>query len=416
MAPDPSAGLLALAEARADELLQLAQDLLAAPSENPPGDTTAAAAVVTAYIERQRLAYRTIAPQASMPNLVATVEGGRPGPHLVFNGHLDTFPAGDLSRWDSPPFQPEIRDGKLFGRGAADMKGGLASLVVAFATLAAHRERLAGRLTLTVVSDEETFGPWGARYLLERHADDVLGDALLSAEPSSPWLVRCGEKGMLWLRVRTRGAGAHGGLPHRSRNAIRELLGILTELASLEGPVEPPSDAVRQVIEGARVATDRAFGDGTTDVLGRVTLNLGTIQGGLKVNVVAPEATAEVDLRLPIGVAPEAMQARVAEIVDRYGADLEYLTVTAPSFSAPGHAIFATLRDAAEMVTGSRPLMNVSAPGTDSRLWRQRGVPAAVYGPKANNVGSANEHIFVSDLLAVNRVHILAAYRFLDGA
>jgi succinyl-diaminopimelate desuccinylase len=406
--------LLAAASRREDELVELCRQLIAAPSENPPGDTTAAAAVVGRYLEQQGLGYRVVAPQTTMPNLVATVEGARPGPHLVFNGHLDTFPAGDQARWTTPPFRPDVRDGRIFGRGAADMKGGLASLIVAFATLATCRAQLGGRLTLTVVSDEETFGPWGSRYLLAHHRAEVLGDALIDAEPSSPWLVRCGEKGMLWFRVRTSGQGAHGGLPHRSRNAIRQLVAILRGLESLEGRVEPDSPAVRSVLDGARAETDRAFGDGTSDALTRVTVNFGLISGGLKVNVVAPEAWADVDVRVPLGMSLAELQGRIAELVAREGgAEIEYLNETPPSLSDPSHPLFRAIQDAAEQVCGVRPRLNVSAPGTDSRLWRQQGVPAAVYGPKPNNVGSADEFISVSDLLAVNRVHTLASFQFL---
>lgn len=412
---DPAARLLSAAEARGDELLALCRRLLQAPSENPPGDTTRAAAVATAYLDRQRLPYQTIAPQANRPNLVASFEGTRPGPHLVLNGHLDTFPAGDPTCWSVPPFGGEVREGRLYGRGVGDMKAGLASLIVAYASLAAHRDLLAGRLTLTVVSDEESFGPWGARYLVERHPE-VLGDALLSAEPSSPWLVRCGERGMLWARIRTRATGAHGALALRSRSAIRELLTILAELPALEGVVEPPSDEARRVIEASREGTDRAFGEGAAESLTRVTLNLGTISGGLKVNVVAPEATAEIDLRLPLGASPKDLQARLEAIVARHpGAELEYLTVEAPSFSDPTHPLFGAIQDAAERVTGTRPLPAVGPPGTDSRLWRYRGIAAAVYGPRGYGVGAPDEHVLVSELLAVNRTHTLAAYRYLAG-
>src|SRR5207248_2322723 len=107
------------------------------------------------------LDYDLVAPQPTMPNVVATVEGGEPGPHLVLNGHLDVFPAGEPARWSGDPFSGAIRDGKLYGRGVTDMKVGTAASLVTFAYLAELRQHLKGKLTLTAVSDEETFGPWG---------------------------------------------------------------------------------------------------------------------------------------------------------------------------------------------------------------------------------------------------------------
>ena len=104
---------------------------------------------------------------------------------------MDVFPAAD-HEWSRSPWSGEIVDGAVHGRGACDMKCGLASLTLAFLHLHALRDRLRGRLTYTAVSDEETFGPWGARYLFRHHRDLVLGDCLLSGEPSSPHCVRFG--------------------------------------------------------------------------------------------------------------------------------------------------------------------------------------------------------------------------------
>ena len=146
-----------------------------------------------------------------MPNLIAACDGSRPGKHLVLNGHLDVFPAGDPALWSDDPFSGTVRDGKLFGRGVADMKVGTAASILTYIYLNGIRQHLKGRLTLTVVSDEETFGPWGARYVMANRPD-ARGDCLLNGEPSTAHTVRFGEKGILWLELEVRTKGGARGL------------------------------------------------------------------------------------------------------------------------------------------------------------------------------------------------------------
>ena len=212
--------LLERLKASEDQSVAFLQALLRAPSPNPPGDTRPAATVVLDALRGAGFDPTVIAPQADMPNIVARFDAPRPGRHLVLNGHMDVFPAAD-HEWSRSPWSGEIVDGRIHGRGACDMKGGLASLTLAFLHLGALREELRGRLTYTAVSDEETFGPWGARYLFEHHRDLVMGDCLLSGEPSSPQCVRFGEKAPYWLAITVRTKGAHGAYTHASASATK---------------------------------------------------------------------------------------------------------------------------------------------------------------------------------------------------
>src|SRR5688500_15162340 len=144
-----------------DEIIELVRSMVRIPSENPPGDTTEIFAFVMDYLEKRGLPCAAVAPQPTMPNVYGTFDGGEPGKHLVLNGHLDVFPAGNPADWSNPPFSGAIRDDKLFGRGVIDMKVGTAASILTFAYLAEVRQRLKGRLSLTAVSDEETAGRWG---------------------------------------------------------------------------------------------------------------------------------------------------------------------------------------------------------------------------------------------------------------
>jgi succinyl-diaminopimelate desuccinylase len=160
------------------------------------------------------------------------------------------------------------------------------------------RAELHGRLTLSAVSDEETFGPYGARYLSEHHPE-IFGDSRLSGEPSSPWTLRFGEKGPLWLEFTVRTKGAHGAYTHASKSATAIAAKIIGELEIL-GDIPPPEASnLAAALDAAAPAIDRAQGEGAAMITRRVTVNPGIVHGGLKVNMVASECRFEVDIRLP---------------------------------------------------------------------------------------------------------------------
>ena len=182
-----------------------------------------------------------IAPQETMPNIVATFAAGKPGRHLALNGHIDVFPVGDGEGWTQDPWGGALVDGRIYGRGACDMKCGTTASIFTFLYLHELREELYGRLTLSAVSDEETFGPWGARYLGEHHPE-VFGDCCLNGEPSSPWTLRFGEKGPLWIEFTVRTRGAHGAYTHLSKSATAIAARIIGELYRLENILPPEAD------------------------------------------------------------------------------------------------------------------------------------------------------------------------------
>ena len=197
------------------QIVALCSDLVKIPSEDPPGDTTAIAAFVCSLLDRQNLAYTVYAPQPHMPNIIARITGKKGGKRLVLNGHLDTYTAGDRSRWNWDPFSGAVEDGKLLGRGASDMKAGDTASIMTFLYMAEHRDQLVGELVLALVSDEETGSNWGVKWLL-KNVPEFHGDALLIGEPFGPELVIFGEKGVLRIEFSARGKAAHGAYVHRA--------------------------------------------------------------------------------------------------------------------------------------------------------------------------------------------------------
>jgi succinyl-diaminopimelate desuccinylase len=398
-----------------DEIVGLVQNLVRIPTENPPGITTEIFDFLGRYLDDRGIAYEIVAPEPTMPNIVAAFDGAAPGKHLVLNGHLDDFPAGDPARWSDDPHSGAIRDGKLYGRGVGDMKTGTAASILTYIYLHEIRQHLKGRLTLTVVSDEETFGPYGSKWLVENRSD-VLGDALLNGEPSTASTIRTGEKGMLWLEFRVRTTGGYGPYAGSTPNAIDELNEILTELRTLSD-LEPdmPGEIEEQIAVSAEIYT-RDAGEATGRNLRRVSVNTGLIEGGNKVNLIAAESRAEVDIRLPIGIATQTVLHLIDEILSGHeGASYRIINRAEPNFCDPDHPLVRILQDNAEAALGIRPVPALTIGGTDTRLWRVRGIPAYYYGPTSYNIAAPDEHVTLTDLLGTVRVHVLSAFDYLTS-
>jgi len=390
------------------------QDFIRCPSPNPPGDTRIAARHVQKLLDMHGVAYRVIAPNPIMPNIIANFAADKPGRHLALNGHIDVFPVGSGEGWTYDPWGGELVDGKIYGRGACDMKAGTTASLFTFLYMREMHESLHGQMTLSIVSDEETFGPWGARYLFEHHPE-VIGDCCLNAEPSSPHTLRFGEKGKLWLKFRVRTAGAHGAYTHMSRSAAAIAAEVMGELVALEELPVARVNNIAAVLDQAAPAIDQAYGKGASGILQRVTVNVGLIHGGLKVNMVAAECDFEVDIRLPIGVTAPAVLAEVDKIAARHP-EVSYAQdiYDPPSWNAPDTEMVEIVRRNARALVGIDPTPVVSLGGTDARLWRYKDVPATVYGPSPTGMGGVDEHVTVEQFLHVVRCHALSAFEYMS--
>ena len=414
---DGRSRLLAWIEEERDEIVGFLQGFIRERGPNPPGDTRSTCAFVKRHLDARGLTYREIAPHPEMPNLVASFEGARPGRHLVLNGHMDVFPvADDGAGWTSDPWGGELLDGRITGRGAADMKAGTTASIIAYGLLWRLRDELAGRLTLTAVSDEETFGPWGARYLMEHHPE-VHGDCLLNGEPSGPESIRFGERGPLWIEFAVRTQGAHGAYVHAAKSATKVAMALAAELESLTQLQGRMSGNVQRAIDLGRPVMDRMMGTGAGDLVCNVTLNIGTLRGGAKVNMVPSSCVFEADFRLPVGMSRAEFLPQVAAIAERYSeAAWREIGGSEPSWCDPDHEMVGIIQANVEALGRPRPTPIVSLGGTDARLWRQRGIPAYVYGPYPHGMGSYDEYVDVEEFLHVVRTHALSAFDYLCQA
>ncbi|HVE10277.1 MAG TPA: M20/M25/M40 family metallo-hydrolase [Paraburkholderia sp.] len=397
------------------EVVDLARALIATPSPYPPGDTHEVAQRIEAMLEGSGVEIMRCGTLPHVMNLVVTVRGAQPGRRLVFNGHMDTFPLVDEGGWTTDP-NGEARDGKLYGLGVSDMKGGIAAIVFALRHLAAIRDTLPGEVVATFVGDEESMGTEGAGYLL-KHVPAASGDAMISADTGSPAVLRFGEKGMIWLRLAATGQSAHAAHVHKGVSAIERLVDAIQDLKSLrDHPVAAPA-AVLSAIAQAGPASEALSGSGESDVLRCVTVTFGTIQGGRLSNLIADHAAATADVRLPVGVSVAQIEARIAEIVGRHtGVSVEITRRYEPNWTAPDHEIIQCVRRNCATRLVIDPVVNMRVGASDARHYRMHGVPTVTCGLTAHNMGSCDEHVHIDELCALGEIYALTAFDYLHAA
>ncbi|WP_043363199.1 M20/M25/M40 family metallo-hydrolase [Belnapia sp. F-4-1] len=405
----------AKAAACGERVIALTRALVAIPSPNPPGDVRACAEAAAGLI-------RGLVPDAEVTlhptsegvtNLVAVVRGHASGRRLVFNGHLDTYPVNEALPWTVPPLGGLLRDGRLYGRGTSDMKGGIAASVTALALLAAHRGLWRGEAVLTLAGDEESMGPLGTKWLMD-NIPETRGDAVIIGDAGSPRVLRFGEKGFLWIEVEAEGRASHGAHVHLGVNALDRLCAALDAVRGLRAlrPEAPP--AVTAAIAGARPISEPLSGPGEADVLGSVTVNIGRIEGGTSTNLVPASARAGIDIRLPVGLPCATAEAALATALDgREGIAWRILRRFEPNHTDPQHELVQRAASAAAEVLGTPCAINMRVGGSDARWFRMAGLPTVVYGPTPHNMGGADEYVLVDELLQVAQVHALTALDFL---
>lgn len=405
------------------DAVQIVQKLVQAASPNPPGDVNAVA--ITAVEQFKQLFDETSFPNVEISlhktspdvtNVVIVIDSCRPGKTLVFSGHLDTYPIGDPAQWTVPPFGGQLSDDKsrVYGRGAADMKGGIAASMVAMWAVAQQKDDWDGQMVLALAGDEETMGTLGTKWLLDNVDAVKNADAVIVADAGSPLVVRTGEKGLLWLELSAAGKAAHGAHVHHGVNAIERLIEAIACVKELEKLKVKGPDEVLEAIEAATPASSKLAGDGEADVLRRITVNVGTISGGTSMNLVPDSATAKLDIRLPYGIT-------TAEVVEHIRNRLELLQGVSfnvlrqydPTWTSPLEEIVKCTLNTAKEHINPKAVINMRVGASDARLYRQRGIPTVVVGLTPFNMGGPDEYCLVEELKQVASVHAFTAFEFL---
>jgi succinyl-diaminopimelate desuccinylase len=399
------------------KLVELLQRLIKIPSDNPPGDTTALAEYMHNYLKENQIESNIIITKPGIANIIASIGEGKP--HLILNGHLDTFPSNVGEEWTISPFSGELKDGRIYGRGAGDMKGGLAALLYTFTMFS--KSNFNGKLTFTGTADEETGGEWGALWLLNNYKC-VHGDAVLNGEPSG-LTIRIGEKSRVSIVLEAFGKAAHGSFSgYVGENAIMKMVKVLPIVESFHGMPAQLTEETQKLTEKVMKGYTQQYGHESktmSNVLKEVTVNVGTIEGGTEDNIVPAYCKVKVDIRLPIGITPlditKKMKKKIHDVdpTIKISWDRSPQIVTESTYSRIDDLITHLLAKNSEKLTGKQPLYSFTSGGTDCRFWRKKGVPAVSYGPKVFGMGGIDEFITVDDLVMTSKVHLATIYDYL---
>lgn len=396
----------------AQELQALAQNLVDAESPNPPGDVRLPLEVAAKYFEDHEIPYARVSidKEGKKVNLVARIIGAHPGPHLVLNAHLDVFPdSADQEKSTHESTSAADKNNYVVGRGAVDMKSGAAAFMVVMRLLNEQAHLLHGQISLCLVCDEETFGPYGSIALLKLFPE-LKGDALLSTEPSSLAVVRRGERGFMWGTVTIQGSGGHGAYPSGGQSPIEKAAAFIK---ALRAEIPENWQLEDRAEEGEQSLSHDLLAPKGQSFVDFRSLNFGVISGGLKVNMQPDNCQIELDIRLPLGQSVKEAHAIVDRVAAQFDAHFEVDNCGEPNASDPDAEIFQIIQSKVEQVTGTKPELAIGLGCTDARLWRYLDVPAAVYGPDPSTMARGDEMISVDDLTKIATVHLETARTFL---
>ena len=397
-----------LAALDTDEVVDLTRRLIRVPSVFRPGDPDAneraVAGVVADWLRREGFAVEVQEVSAGRPNVIGWLDGAGPGPTLCLEGHTDVVTGGDPREWRHAPWGGVVEDGRVYGRGAADMKGGLAAAMVAAAAVRRAAAAFDGRLLVAALVDEEG-GMTGARHFIRTPLGRAV-DAAIICEPEQNELC-LEQKGVLWARFTIHGRMAHGAMPYAGVNPVAAAGTLLAAVPGLE----------RRVRRGAS----------RSRFLGRPhvtpTICRAPVAGVAQPNVIPSAAEVTLDVRLVPGLEPETVVTALEALARATERTLPGIKVVleVPEPPRPATRVSRTepvvqaLAWAARAVTGRRPRFGGVPGSTDGTIFRsEAGIPIVTFGPGSREIPhQVDEHVEIAQLAEASRCYAAAAWRFL---
>ncbi|RCK77036.1 MAG: Acetylornithine deacetylase [Anaerolineae bacterium] len=378
----------------ADEIARLTSDLVRFDTTNPPGNERSAVEYIAEYLKPFGYECHLIEHEANRATLLARLKGTGKCGAVVFNGHVDVVPVG-AGNWEYPPFEGSIEQGKVWGRGSADMKGGVAAMLAAAKAIAQADLNLRGDLILTATAGEEV-NMMGA-HSLAALPEARNWQAVIISEPTSNQL-GLAERGVFWPEITTYGKTAHGSTPELGINAVMMMVKVLSELEKLEIPFQPHP------------------------VLGNFTRSVNTIQGGVKVNVVPDQCSVMVDMRTLPGQDHrqllhqlEAFLARLEAEIPGLKASIRLTYELPPAETAADSPAVQTFLAAAREFAGlDIPIVKVPFATEAAVFVPALKVPTLILGPGDPALAhQPNEFIEIQAMEIAARLYVAAAVKML---
>lgn len=407
--------VLAWIEDDKQRIIDTCADLVKFNTSSTHGDTRLAMTYIKEFCGRENIEVQEFAACKTMPNLLMTTEMQGSGRHLMLNGHLDTMPAGKEPGWTVKPYSGTVTDGKIIGRGVSDMKAGVTAMLFAYTYLRRLKDNLAGKISLSLVSDEETGWGRGTGYLFEKVPEKMTADCVLSAEPSDVRAINFASKGYIQATVTVKTRGAIAGYSNESPSAIEIAADIIRALKNLEQIKVELSKEIKDFLEqpGYSSNHEKIRGKNYLEQLSRITADVCTIKGGNLQSVISPDCKFTVAVVIPWGTNVDEILDKMKSIAENYPqAELVVDGVDLPDIAATKNEMVDILTDTVTAFTKSAPILTPDIALSDCRYWRQRNIPAYWYGPGGDLCSAADEYVTVEDLLLTVKVHTMAAIRY----
>jgi succinyl-diaminopimelate desuccinylase len=398
----------ALARVDPDELIELTRDLIRIPSVIRPGDPNATEAAVADHVahwlrsEGFDVEVQPVAP--GRPNVLGIVGDRTAGPTLLLEGHTDVVTEGDPAQWSHPPFGADLVDGRIYGRGAADMKSGLAAAMIAAAVLKRSGARLGGRLVVGALVDEEG-DMLGAKHLVRTPIGRELTAAII-CEPEQNELC-LEQRGVVWARVTARGRMAHGAMPEAGVNPIAVLASLVHEAPRLERRLR------------VLCARSRYLRPPTVTP----TVIVAPVKGVPQSNVIPALAQATLDVRLTPGPDADAVAKEIDEACRRAantcpGATVEWEPINGFRLATSvdkGEPLVRAMARAVRRATGNAPRYGGVPGSTDGTILRMElGIPIVTCGPGNRLIPhQVDEYVEVGELVDAARIYVATALTYL---
>jgi succinyl-diaminopimelate desuccinylase len=368
------------------EIVKLTQDLVAIPSVD--GLETKVCQLIEKKLGKYGIKGQYFGENKNRLNFIAKLRGKNRSRILLFNGHTDVVPPGDESKWKYPPFSARLVDRKIYGRGASDMKGGLASLVLTAIFLKESQLDLDGDVVFAFTANEENpqKGGIGACYLLENAL--LKGDACIIAEPKTDY-IDIGSRGVYRLAITTLGKTWHTGrIRNEGSNAVLKMAKVLLAL-----------DKYQLKYKFHKYFPSPKISVGTV------------ISGGTAINVVPDECQALVDIRLSYGQTKESVKKdlklffqKVKKQDKELKIKIEEILYVPPAVIDAKEEIVTLLQKNAQKVLKFKPRLKVSGPMSDNNFMISAGIPTVNFGPNGENFHSENEFVEVDSIFQVAEI------------
>lgn len=362
--------------------LTLTQDLIRCPSITP--DDAGCQKIISERLKKLGFTIESMRFN-QVDNLWA--RRGTQAPLIVFAGHTDVVPPGPLNAWTTPPFEPQVREGILYGRGAADMKSGLAAMIIAVENFLQKNSNFTGSIAFLITSDEEGISIDGTKRVVEalEQRQEKMDFCIVGEATSIDAVgdqIRVGRRGSLSGKLKIIGKQGHVAFPHLAKNPIHLAAAALHELT------QTPWD------EG-------------NEFFPPTTFQISNLHAGTGANNVIPgELDIEFNLRFSTAITVEQIQQRIKSILDKnnltYNLQWNY---SAQPFLTKQGALISTVQHAIQEITGLNPILSTGGGTSDARFIAPTGTEVIELGPCNGSVHQINEHVRISDLEILTQIH-----------